>query len=537
MISGGKKTICMLREPPGAPDLPTRRSVLQSAAAGALVAGAGLGAGGVPGAARAQTATDLVVEFATVDDPDFPIRTYNGNTPGPTLRVNAGKALRVNLFNRLPAETAEEFCPENQNTLHANNTTNFHTHGLHVSPYKSEDMQFDADNIFLSVVPKDQEVPDRCDTADLRRVEAQFSFELPPGHPPGTFWYHAHKHGSTALQVTQGLAGPLIVNDPQDHMPPYIENAREDVFLLQRRNLSAENPGGELTMVRAFPDGGGEMNPVIRMRPGEVRRWRFINAAPSADAFVSLNFQDAGGITPEVWQIAFDGLTFDARRRVEFRGGDPWEDPASLAPGNRTDFMIRIPRGAPAGRLRLLASQPRLELLHEVDSFASRPIEMTVIVGGDPVDDDWSQDDWLPGPGLEPIGRAGAIERKVEFGFDEAGGFAIDGKKFNGEVKEPKMKRDSVGEWTVTNVTGVTHPFHIHVNPFFITHIQGEELDVDDPRRRWQDTIALPAAGETGDGEIRFLTRFETFTGKFVIHCHILRHEDTGMMQAVEVIA
>ncbi|MCJ8309637.1 MAG: multicopper oxidase domain-containing protein, partial [Rhizobiaceae bacterium] len=70
---------------------------------------------------------------------------------------------------------------------------------------------------------------------------------------------------------------------------------------------------------------------------------------------------------------------------------------------------------------------------------------------------------------------------------------------------------------------------------FFVTHVNGEELPVDDPRRRWQDTIGIPP-NDNGPGSITCRSRFETFTGKFVIHCHILRHEDLGMMQTVEVI-
>ena len=90
--------------------------------------------------------------------------------------------------------------------------------------------------------------------------------------------------------------------------------------------------------------------------------------------------------------------------------------------------------------------------------------------------------------------------------------------------------------WTIANRTGGVHVFHIHVNPFFITHVNGEELAEGDPRRRWQDTIGMPLGSNTNPGTVSYKTRFESFKGKFVIHCHILRHEDQGMMQTVELV-
>jgi len=112
----------------------------------------------------------------------------------------------------------------------------------------------------------------------------------------------------------------------------------------------------------------------------------------------------------------------------------------------------------------------------------------------------------------------------------------INGEAYTGKVRQT-MKLNTAEEWIVVNKSDGTHPFHIHVNPFFVTHINGEELEEGHPLRRWQGTIALPGRRDGKDGSITFKSRYETFTGKFVIHCHILRHEDAGMMQAVEIVA
>jgi FtsP/CotA-like multicopper oxidase with cupredoxin domain len=101
----------------------------------------------------------------------------------------------------------------------------------------------------------------------------------------------------------------------------------------------------------------------------------------------------------------------------------------------------------------------------------------------------------------------------------------------------PPMRLGTMEEWVVrvqdetTAGPSLIHPFHIHVNPFFVTHHNGVPLPQGHPRRRWQDTIAIPP-----QGSITFRTRFDNFAGDFVIHCHNLRHEDRGMMHKVRVV-
>ncbi|MCG6903565.1 MAG: multicopper oxidase domain-containing protein [Rhodobacter sp.] len=527
----------------------TRRALLQTAGAGALASGAAFGL--APAAmAQPHPAYRLEVQKAVVDVPGVELRTYNGLVPGPTLRVDPGGDLDVILVNNLEPEPPDQFCPPIMNAFHAANTTNFHTHGLHVSPEKSADGNYDSDNVFLNVTPKAQEVPDNphCANDDLRRGGTWYKFELPEYHPSGTFWYHAHKHGSTARQVGNGLSGPLIVNDPPGFMPSYIENAREDVFMIQLRDLTEDSSSpsksiADLMLVLAAPEGGGFKSPTIVMRPGEVRRWRFINAAPRSDGFISLNVASDDPIKPELWQIAFDGITLKKRVRVNpANRGDPWDNHAALAPGNRTDFMVRIPRDSPEGELRLMALQPALNQLHEVSEPTANELEMTIRVTGDPVDDEWSDSDELPDPGplLRPISPSEIVrDRDIVFNLDSSSGtsrFMINDMEFDGEVKK-SFKLGTAERWQLQNVNDFTHPFHIHVNPFFVTHIRGKELAEDDPRRRWQDTIALPTGNADRVGEVTVLSRFVKFTGAFVIHCHILSHEDLGMMQKVEVIA
>ena len=137
----------------------------------------------------------------------------------------------------------------------------------------------------------------------------------------------------------------------------------------------------------------------------------------------------------------------------------------------------------------------------------------------------------------------------------------IDGKQFaEGTINRAMLMADAE-EWTLYNrsVSSIMHPFHIHINPFQITEIfdpnrpAGQQLIKPEKNWIWQDTIAVPASTQKMDGDnpvvdpdgnpvldqigyVKIRSRFEDFAGKFVLHCHILGHEDRGMMQLVEVV-
>ncbi|MCY0386540.1 multicopper oxidase domain-containing protein [Robbsia sp. Bb-Pol-6] len=119
------------------------------------------------------------------------LRSYNGCPMGPTVSINPGATLRVSLRNDLPAETAST-CPAvmDPTTPACFNTVNLHLHGLHVSPSGH------ADNVLLHIAPGGS---------------FQYRYDIPANHPAGTFWYHSHSHGSTAIDVTSGMEGVLIV--------------------------------------------------------------------------------------------------------------------------------------------------------------------------------------------------------------------------------------------------------------------------------------------------------------------------------------
>ena len=156
---------------------------------------------------------DLIVKYTesqlwnpTENRPDkVKLRSYQGrgvnpNAPfvGPQIEAYPGQTVRMTLHNELPADSTCPVRGGSANVPHCFNGTNLHTHGLWINPSGN------SDNVLISVNPG---------------VQFQYEYNIPPDHPAGTFWYHSHRHGSTALQVSSGMAGALIVRGTRPPTP------------------------------------------------------------------------------------------------------------------------------------------------------------------------------------------------------------------------------------------------------------------------------------------------------------------------------
>ena len=230
-------------------------------------------------------------------------RTYRKQLTGPTIRARAGDRVRILLKNEL--KKSEDFPP-------VDDITNLHTHGLHISPTGN------SDNVLLSITPES---------------DFQFQFDIPANHPAGTFWYHPHRHGSTRLQVEEGMAGALIIEGDIDEVPA-IKAAKEKLFLVQQ--LRFESGGERVTTVN------GLRAPIIHMQPGEVQRWRFIHAGVSGK--LRLGIVDKHETKQKLHVIAFDGITIG---KIYHPGSGHPDDPEKpdtieMGPGYRADFMVKL---------------------------------------------------------------------------------------------------------------------------------------------------------------------------------------------------
>ncbi|MBP1133852.1 FtsP/CotA-like multicopper oxidase with cupredoxin domain [Arthrobacter sp. PvP023] len=416
---------------------------------------------------------------------------YNGGIPGPTLRLLPGDVLNVRLANSL------------------DQPTNLHVHGLHVSPEGS------GDNVFVVVNPG---------------AVHDYEYRLPADHPPGVYWYHPHHHGMVADQIFAGLFGAIIVEDP-DPVPVSTERVLviSDTTLdgggnvvrvsQMERMLGRE---GELILVN------GQSNPEFTAMPGQRERWRLINACVARYLALRLDGQ----------QLQLLGM--DSGR---FRTPSPVEE-LLLAPGNRADVLVTTAagnsilraayydRGSMAGMMgqgpgprrtgQPDAAGAALATLRVAGSTAASPAPLSPLpplpAGRDPDDLRTAavaahrQLTLSSGAGM---GMGGAMM-----------GFTINGREFSAARTDTTVAAGSVEEWTLTNPSPMDHPFHLHVWPMQVIEEGGRALDPPE----WRDVVNVPA-----QGRVKVRVAFKDFAGRAVYHCHILDHEDLGMMGVIEV--
>ncbi|HMH91544.1 MAG TPA: multicopper oxidase domain-containing protein [Streptosporangiaceae bacterium] len=452
--------------------------------------------------------------------------TFNNAVPGCTWEVRGGDTLRVHLRNRLPPARDPVLATDRP---HAWTTTNLHTHGLHVPPAGN------ADNVFLEIPPGE---------------DHHLEIPLPRDHPGGIFWYHPHCHGAVTQQLRAGMAGALIVRGAIDEVEE-VAAAREHVMVLQSIELGDDyqllDPIPEPTPDQSFFPRtnvlytvNGALNPTLRMYPGEVQRWRLLNAAEGK--FMSLHLR-----RHDFHVLAWDGLTLPApdatdvlmlsagnRAEVLVRAGRPGRYHLVLAPGSsqRPDIPGMPASGSPASRRGAMATMPGFPPVRgELDP---RTI-LTVEVAGH------GRAMGLPTglPAFDP--PILPIARRREFAFTAARtagheflNFGVDGIPFDPARPPYRPVLGTAEEWTLTNAFDPklmehAHVFHVHTNPFKITKRNGTALSPP----LWRDTYVLTKGA--GDS-ITFESNFVDYPGKFVEHCQVVSHEDLGMMSSIEVI-
>jgi FtsP/CotA-like multicopper oxidase with cupredoxin domain len=442
--------------------------------------------------------------------------TYDNMLPGSTWELRPGQTLRVDLVNDLPP-LDEPPSTSGHDRPHAWTTTNLHTHGMHVSP------EGNGDDIFVSIEPG---------------VSHPYEIEVPADHQGGLFWYHPHRHGAVAQQVRCGMAGMIIVRGEIDEVPE-VKAAKEQILVIQGLELNDDfevpAPIPDPSKTEAFYPRtqilypiNGVVDPAITMYPGEVQRWRILNAAEGK--FLNLVLEGH-----ELNVLAWDGLNLAA------------PEPAAnvkLAAGNRVEVLVKA--GAPGSYALMLtpsssqrpgtAGVPTTQA-NTTSSISAelvtRPIATIVVAGDGP---EMALPTSLPvwDPPILPIARRRVVSYTVEREGLEFQDFGVDGTQFDPASTPYQVKLGTAEEWTVVNdpdakLNEHAHVFHIHVNPFKVTKINGTAIDPP----LWRDTFIL--TGNDGDS-ITFESNFVDFTGRFVDHCHVLTHEDLGMMEIIEVV-
>lgn len=363
-----------------------------------------------------------------------------------------------------------------------NEQTNLHTHGLTVSP------RGNSDNIFLHVAPGQTQ---------------DYEVRLPANQRSGLFWYHPHPHGFSDEQVRNGMSGALIVDGLLDSIPA-LRDVAERVLLLKDLQVDSGHAAiisiGKNT-VRTI---NGLVNPVIVMRPGETQLWRVANIG--ADLYYSL------GLDGHRFRL----VARDGNRRFRVTESDSLR----LSPGARGEVLITA--GAPG--MYLLRTRD-INTGPAGNQYAGT-VMATVRVEGPPVKPIALPSELLP---VEDFRSKVTNRRTIVFTESKDGNtFFIDGKTFDPSRTDTRVKLGAVEEWTVKNESNELHTFHIHQGPYQLIEINGVAQPVDDHR----DIVDVPIKGE-----VKVIIGFTDATkvGRFVYHCHILSHEDKGMMATIEV--
>jgi suppressor of ftsI len=453
------------------------------------------------------------VSIAAVINPSTggPAIAYNGTIGLPTIRVSPGDTIAVTYANDLPASSVEPF-----------NNTSLHFHGLSVSPNAPGD--------------------DSIDVLAMPGQTLHYQIAIPASHPPGVYWYHPHPHGESNWQVYNGMTGAIVIDGLASiaaetaGLPERILILRN---LLQAPQFSAlgirrrargtaavrhdatstvcSQPfgiGGEYTTVDGRDAGG----PIV-MIAGKQQLWRIVNA--SADGYYDLSLDGE-----KLHVVSIDGVALK-----EYPGGAEQDVPdLVIPPAGRADVIVTGPSHAGvAFRTTCFDTGPAGD--------PNPPQVLGTIALGTP-----AGLPAVPAPGAtarargtydEPIGSTIAQHRTVAFSEDD-NGFYLNGQAYS-PTSAPMFtaKSGTVEEWTLTNETTEVHAFHIHQVHFVALDVDG----VTQPAR-WSDTLNLPIVHADGTPSVTHVLidfRDPLIRGTFLFHCHILEHEDGGMMAKILV--
>ena len=493
--------------------------------------------------------------------------TLADGTQAPTLRLHPGDQLVLRLTNALTdvgAKPAAGHGPMSEVRSGANRgpcyggamtalTTNLHFHGMTVPPVCRQD-----EVLKTLIQPGD--------------APFEYRLRIPDDEPPGLYWYHPHVHGFSAMEVAGGASGALII-EGIERANPQVAGMPERVLVI--RDQPPINPGAPPAAATAtapkvvydregdvVSTGTGSGMPArdlsinyvpvpypdyppasIPMKPGERQLWRVLNAASLTYLDLAVRF---AGTQQTLGVVAIDGVP------INHAGGTApsvaWLTHISLPPGSRAEFMVT---GPPAGVAATLVThwvdtgpggendpERTLASLTATDAAQSASMLPTAHDPLPPAQLSWVGD-------VKPVRvRKLYFSEKLADPNDPASATAfflsVDGQEPaafdpNTDVPNIVVKQGDVEDWIIENRSFEAHAFHIHQ-----LHFQVRDWglkSINEPFLR--DTINVPYYSPTMPGypsvRLRMDFRDPNSVGTFVYHCHVLEHEDGGMMGTVRV--
>jgi FtsP/CotA-like multicopper oxidase with cupredoxin domain len=480
----------------------------------------------------------------------------------PTLRLSPGDQLILRLTNRLTDVDAHAHVahshprPADPCTSGAMTpvSTNLHFHGLSVPPVCHQD-----DVLRTSVQPSDSPF--------------EYRFQIPANQPPGLYWYHPHIHGFSSKQVLGGASGPLII-EGLERATPQVAGLPERLFVIRDQDLvnpAAPPSKSEPVVPRKLIDRDGDSAntgtgfgkpakdlsinyvPVpypdyppatIRMKPGERQLWRIVNAGSVTYLNLAVIF---GRTAQKFGLVAIDGVPMNA----PFGKSPPvtWVDHIGVPPGARAEFIVE---GPPVGVPALLVTRT-VDTGQGGENDPNRALA-TMVAAADAAEPSSklpAVSQPLPPPvapwlgDVEPVRvRRFYLSEKLTDPKDpnSATDFFIteDGKTPaafdpNATVPDIVARQGDVEDWIIENRSAELHAFHVHQLHFALIELSGRV--VNEPLLR--DTVNVPYFNDRmlqyPSVRVRMDFRDPNTVGTFVYHCHLLEHEDGGMMGTIRV--
>ncbi|RAR58722.1 bilirubin oxidase [Paraburkholderia unamae] len=417
----------------------------------------------------------------------------DGPVIGPLIDVREGDTVEITFVNRLPQPST------------------IHWHGLPVPP--------DQDgNPSSPVAPGEQHV---------------YRFTLPPGSA-GTYWYHPHPHMLTSEQVFRGLAGPIVVRAAADPLAAWPERH----LFVSDLKLAADGMIAPNSMMDWMNGREGQFVLVNGAREPQIEvvrdeRWRVWNGCNAR--YLRLAFDDGRAFA----QVGTDGgLLGTAREGVT---------ELLLAPGERAELIVRAGQGAsrasliaaqydrhkmamshgslPAGPSQILANirfapgettQPalpaRLRDIAPLDASGSKPPAKKTVLFSEAMD-------------MHAMHQPGAATHRMPSGMQ----FMVNGAVFDPARVTLTSRRGEVEHWAIANGTDMDHPFHLHGTQFQVLAREQGGVRKNEDWLAWRDTVNVRR------GETVHIATVQHEAGDRMFHCHILEHEDLGMMGTLRV--
>ena len=396
---------------------------------------------------------------------------YNGMVPGPTIELREGDQVTIHFHNQLKQPTT------------------VHWHGLHI--------------------------PAGADGSPLHPVlpgqSRDYVFRVPLDSA-GTYWYHPHPDMTTTEQVSRGLYGGLIVrgaNDPLAGIPERLVILSDNRFkpdgsvdfpdhMSQEGHTDQENGReGDSLLVN------GHLMQTADIKPGELQRWRIVNASPARVYRLALPNQKMlhvgsdGGLFEKPLETSEILLANSERVEVLVRGGAPGtRTTLQTLPYDRYDPHTRPPDWE--------QTRDVLELRTTTDPAVTPPAIPAELRK------------------IAPIStKLVAARRAIVFSQG-----LINGKPMDMKRVDVYSRLGSTEIWKIENVVTMDHPFHLHGFRFQVLDRDG----VPEPYVSWKDSVNVPK-----HTAVRIVVKFDDFPGKWMFHCHILDHEDMGMMGILQV--